>query len=122
MSLLTVYLNIETRFKKIVEKLDDSVEAWKKLEVYHFSDNLLQHISVFSEMCNCIIKSNEKVGLYTARLQRIADQLLSITEKCDEIYVCFQHLSFFCHILIKLFKAVCSGMSQRLSTRILLKS
>ncbi|GFY08765.1 retrovirus-related Pol polyprotein from transposon TNT 1-94 [Trichonephila clavipes] len=56
-----IYLNIDSSHRRIVERIDDPVEAWKVLKMYYQPDSKAHHMEVYSSLMNCHILSEERV-------------------------------------------------------------
>ncbi|GFR07666.1 retrovirus-related Pol polyprotein from transposon TNT 1-94 [Trichonephila clavata] len=89
-----IYLNIDSSHRRIVERIDDPVEAWKVLKTYYQPDSKAHHMEVYSSLMNCHILSEESISLFSTRLLRIYEQLRDLDEDFSERYVTFQLLRY----------------------------
>ncbi|GFQ69949.1 retrovirus-related Pol polyprotein from transposon TNT 1-94 [Trichonephila clavata] len=89
-----IYLNIDSSHRRIVERIDDPVEAWKVLKTYYQPDSKAHHMEVYSSLMNCNILSEESISLFSTRLLRIYEQLRDLDEDFSERYVTFQLLRY----------------------------
>ncbi|GFQ68533.1 CCHC-type domain-containing protein [Trichonephila clavata] len=89
-----IYLNIDSSHRRIVERIDDPVEAWKVLKTYYQLDSKAHHMEVYSSLMNCHILSEESISLFSTRLLRIYEQLRDLDEDFSERYVTFQLLRY----------------------------
>ncbi|GFQ63910.1 retrovirus-related Pol polyprotein from transposon TNT 1-94 [Trichonephila clavata] len=89
-----IYLNIDSSHRRIVERIDDPVEAWKVLKTYYQPDSKAYHMEVYSSLMNCHILSEESISLFSTRLLRIYEQLRDLDEDFSERYVTFQLLRY----------------------------
>ncbi|GFR15449.1 retrovirus-related Pol polyprotein from transposon TNT 1-94 [Trichonephila clavata] len=48
-----IYLNIDSSHRRIVERIDDPVEAWEVLKTYYQPDSKAHHMEVYSSLMNC---------------------------------------------------------------------
>ncbi|GFQ75811.1 retrovirus-related Pol polyprotein from transposon TNT 1-94 [Trichonephila clavata] len=89
-----IYLNIDSSHRRIVERIDDPVEAWKVLKMYYQPDSNAHHMEVYSSLMNCHILSEESISLFSTRLLRIYEQLRDLDEDFSERYVTFQLIRY----------------------------
>ncbi|GFQ87175.1 retrovirus-related Pol polyprotein from transposon TNT 1-94 [Trichonephila clavata] len=89
-----IYLNIDSSHRRIVERIDDPVEAWKVVKTYYQPDSKAHHMEVYSSLMNCHILSEEFISLFSTRLLRIYKQLRDLDEDFSERYVTFQLLRY----------------------------
>ncbi|GFR11939.1 retrovirus-related Pol polyprotein from transposon TNT 1-94 [Trichonephila clavata] len=89
-----IYLNIDSSHRRIVERIDDPVEAWKVLKTYYQPDSKAHHMEVYSSLMNCHILSEESIRIFSTRLLRIHEQLRDSDEDFSERYVTFQLLRY----------------------------
>ncbi|GFR04625.1 retrovirus-related Pol polyprotein from transposon TNT 1-94 [Trichonephila clavata] len=89
-----IYLNIDSSHRRIVERIDDPVEAWKVLKMYYQPDSKAHHMEVYSSLMNCHIFSKESISLFSTRLLRVYEQLRDLDEDFSERYVTFQLLRY----------------------------
>lgn len=93
-ALTTIYLNISEDYRKIIECCETAPEAWVKLKNYFSPDNRSRHMTLFSELCNCKLKTNENIELFAARINGIQTQLKGIGKAIDEEYLAYQLLRY----------------------------
>ncbi|GFR31159.1 retrovirus-related Pol polyprotein from transposon TNT 1-94 [Trichonephila clavata] len=89
-----IYLNIDSSHRRIVERIDDPVEAWKVLKTYYQPDSKAHHMEVYSSLMNSYILSEESISLLSTRLLRIYEQLRDLDKDFSERYVTFQLLRY----------------------------
>ncbi|GFS89314.1 retrovirus-related Pol polyprotein from transposon TNT 1-94 [Trichonephila clavipes] len=89
-----IYLSIDSSHRRIVERIDDPVEAWKVLKTYYQPDSKAHHMEVYSSLMNCHILSEESISLFSARLLRIYEELRDLDKEFSQRYVTFQILRY----------------------------
>ncbi|GFR07053.1 retrovirus-related Pol polyprotein from transposon TNT 1-94 [Trichonephila clavata] len=89
-----IYLNIDSSHRRLLERIDDPVEAWKVLKTYYQPDSKAHHMEVYSSLMNCRILSEESISLFSTRLLRIYEQLQDLDEDFSKRYVTFQLLRY----------------------------
>lgn len=63
-ALSIIYLNIENKFKRIIEDCNDPVSAWERLKVNSCPDSRSFHMHLFTKLLECKINTNESINLY----------------------------------------------------------
>lgn len=93
-ALSTIFLNLSPPYKRIVENCQTPSEVWQKLKSLFIPDSRAHHMQLFSNLSSCKKKPDETVELFAARIQQISDQLASINQPIEDIYLSFQLLRF----------------------------
>lgn len=86
----TIYLNLEDRFRSLIEDLDDGRKAWLTLEKHFRPESRARLMTLLDEFFACRIQPDETVGLFAARLRRIVSQLKGAGHPLEELYQSFQ--------------------------------
>ncbi|KAG8180071.1 hypothetical protein JTE90_027852 [Oedothorax gibbosus] len=90
----TIYLSLGKEIRPLISETDDPVEAFKILQFHFRPDSRARIIGLTDDFFSCRIDPNEEVGLYAARLKRIAVQLNDAGKPVDDWYQAFQLIRY----------------------------
>lgn len=90
----TLYLSIEKELRPLISETDDPVKAYEILQIHFRPDSRARTIGLTDDFFSCRIDPNEEIGLYAARLKKIATQLNDTGKPIDDWYQAFQLIRY----------------------------
>lgn len=89
-----LYLSTEKEYRSLVSNSDDPVKTWKILADHFRPDSRARVIGLTDEYFSCKPDPDEEIGLYGARLKKIAAQLNDAGKPISSWYQSFQLIRF----------------------------